>query len=183
MAAAAFPSESPSTPIASAGAWEPLFSTVATGLEKALAASGDWTSGDRVVDVSRARWLSLFVAYDAAAAAGYPHIIVMVSNAQDAPAVGDDSWFIPTVPDVSATDTTPDSAVPAGTDFTTDYLHGEINFKPLLIRTPAAIGASTETRSEIAINVSRYRWVQIMCAEKGVTGTPGSLLVRYALSA
>lgn len=169
---------SPAVPVSAEGAYESCFA------DATLPASGDWVRDTLagVINVQGARELTLWVNYDPAAVGNYPHIVMMVSNAQDVPAVDDDSWYIATHTDGVITDVTPDTGLPTGTDFSAPPPWGELTMKALIIRLPAAVGATDEYRYAIAYNVARYRWVQFMFAEKGTTATPGNLQANYSLS-
>jgi hypothetical protein len=166
--------ESPATPVAAAGPVGTLFT------EAALAASGDWTRGTGVLDVQNCRSLALFCKYNPAAIGGYPHIVLLVSNAQDAPAVGDDSWYALPMTDGTMTEVTLDTGLPSGADFTAAPGWGEVLVRGLVLRPDAADAASDEIRQAIEVRVAPYRWVQLMVAEKGVTASPGTLQVLYA---
>lgn len=148
-----------------------------------LPSSGDGARSS-IIDVRGVRKLALFVDYDPAGAGGYPHILPLVSNTDGngkaAPLAGDDVWFAPTHNDGVVTDVTPDTGLPSGADYSAPPPWGEVTQKALLIRLPAAVNAADEYRYAIVLDVTPFRWFHFVAFEKGATGSPGTLLVKYA---
>lgn len=173
-----------STPVATPGTATLLFHTAGAATEKALAASGAYTASNVIVPVHSARKITIFFAYDAAAIGGYPVIIPLVSCASVAPAAADDSWFTMPVADGTFTSTVFTGALPAGQDFTLSPGLGLATVAGLAIKPmPAALATSDEVRAAITLDVSAFRYLQILVAEVGVTATPGSVLATYSLTA
>lgn len=173
-----------STPVATPGTASLLFHTAGASTEKALAASGAYTASNVIVPVHSARKITLFLAYDAAAIGGYPVIVPLVSAASVAPATGADSWFTMPIADGSFTSTVFTGALPAGQDFTLSPGLGLATVAGLAIKPmPAALATSDEVRASITLDVSAYRYFQLIIAEVGVTATPGSALITYSLTA
>jgi hypothetical protein len=75
-------------------------------------------------------------------------------------------------------------ALPAGQDFTLSPGLGLATVAGLAIKPmPAALATSDEVRAAITLDVSAYRYFQLIIAEVGVTATPGSALITYSLTA
>ncbi len=146
----------------------------------ALAGSGAFTASG-VIPIQEARRITLEILYNTGTTGGYPHIVPNFSGLSDVPAVGDDAWYVPAVWDSTVTAVSP-GAVATGVDYTVTPPFGEVVFRPLLIRSAAATGASDKIRMVISIDTNGARWFYVSCAEKGVTGTPGTLAVYYTLS-
>lgn len=169
-----------STPKAGQGIAMPLFHT--SGAELTLAASGDWTRSD-IISVMDAREIVLLIAYDpSTSSGGYPHIVPLVSCNQAQPAAGDDSWYMPGVTDGTVTEVSADTGLPSGADYTAVPGYGEVLYRPIMLRCDAADNASDEIRLAIRLNVAPYRWLHLICAEKGLTANPGALLITYTLT-
>lgn len=157
----------------------PMFHTA--GAEKALAGSGAYSRSDSVISVAEKRTVCLQLAYDAAAAGGYPLIFPQVSFSEETPAADDDSWqFLPAV-DGIVTPTTISGAAPSGADYTLAPQAGVMVARPLAVQPMGAATAGTnEIRQTVGISldgVPGARWFQFIVAEVGATGSPGSLLV------
>lgn len=169
------------SPIATPGPLTTMWSTA--GAEKALAAAGAYTFSDVIVPCAEERTITLFLAYDAAAAGGYPVIIPLGSCASSQPAAGDDSWFTLPASDGTWTNTVLAGAVPSGADWTQNPGMGLSEVRGVAVKPMAgAVGASDEVRIAITLNVAAFRYFQFAIAEVGNTGTPGSALVNASLS-
>lgn len=169
------------SPIATPGPLAAMWSTA--GAEKALAAAGAYTFSDVIVPCAEERTITLLVAYDSAAAGGYPVIIPLGSCASSQPAAGDDSWFVLPASDGTWTNTVLAGAVPSGADWTQNPGMGLSEVRCLAIKPMAgAVGAGDEVRIAITLNVAPFRYFQFAVAEVGATGTPGALLVNASLS-
>lgn len=164
-------------PAAAANLW------TAGGAEKILAAAGAYTHGDAIVNVKTARAIHLEVFYRAGGAGGYPILLPQVSIADDEPAAGDDVWTDVPVTDGIVTTTVLGGTVPSGADWTQDPGKGLVDLRGLAIRPmAAAIGTSDRVRMSAVIRVDSARWFQVAVAERGNTGAPGYLRLRYSLS-
>ena len=148
----------------------------------ALAASGAW-SRSSIVDVAAARKLTLLLDYDPAAVAGAPHLILLGACTADAPAAGDDSWFMLTATDGSITAAVSTGTVPTGADYTVVQVMGTATLQQMIYKLAAATNAADEIRAAVTIDVTPFRWFHFIAAEVGVTGTPGTLVGSYVLSA
>jgi len=146
----------------------------------ALAGSGAFTASG-VIDVSKNRRITLEILYNTGTTGGYPHIVPNFSGLKVQPAVGDDSWYVPGVWDSTVTAVSP-GAVATGVDYTVTPPFGEVLFRPILLRSAAATGASDKIRMVVSIDTNGARWLYVSCAEKGVTATPGTLAINYTLS-
>jgi hypothetical protein len=169
------------SPIATPGPLTTMWSTA--GAEKALAASGAYTFSDVIVPCAEERIITLLVAYDSAAAGGYPVIIPLGSCATSQPAAGDDSWFILPASDGTWTNTVLAGAVPSGADWTQNPGMGLSEVRGIAIKPmAAAVGTSDEVRIAITLNIAPFRYFQFAIAEVGNTGSPGACLINASLS-
>lgn len=148
-----------------------------------LAASGAYTRST-IVDLTGARFLTLYVDFDAAAIANVLSMVPMFSAQLASPAAGDDEWFSPGVWDGTVTaGTLTASSVPSGGDYTISPDFGRILYRSLDIRTEPADATTDEIRVCFTLNVAPHRWFHLLYAEAGVVGTPGALRIKYALGA
>lgn len=145
----------------------------------ALAAAGAATSSS-IVSVADARKITLFVKYTGGATGGYPHILPLVSGSLASPAVTDDSWYALGSWDGSITADVDFVTLPTGVDISPQNF-GEVEMQELLIKT-AATASTDAQRIAITLDVTPFRWLFLVYAEKGVTGTPGTLAIDYTLS-
>lgn len=145
----------------------------------ALAASGATTSS-AIVSVADARKITFFVKYTGGAAGGYPHILPLVSGSLTSPATTDDSWYALGSWDGSITADTDLAALPTNVDISPQNM-GEVKMQELLIRL-AGTASTDAQRIAITLDVTPFRWIFLVYAEKGVTGTPGTLAIDYTLS-
>lgn len=169
------------SPLAHPGPATNLWSTA--GAEKVLAASGDYTHGDVIVDVRMARQIHIEIQYRAGAAGGYPILLPQVSIAEAKPLAGADVWTDVPVTDGVVTTTVLGGAVPSGAAWTQDPGKGLVDLRGLAIKPmAAAIGTADRLRMSAVIRVDSARWFQIAVAERGITATPGYLRLRYSLT-
>ncbi len=163
-----------STPIPAIGALTTLID------DDACAASGAYVSGG-IIDVSGARKIVFYVDYNPAAASGRPAFLPLVSGAGAKPAAADDAWFEMSVWDGSVTAAALGGALPAGMDFTAAPDIGQCLQQRMLIVLKAAAAGTNEIRMKFTLNVDDARWLQLLYAEDGATGSPGTLTVSFAL--
>ena len=168
--------QNPSTPVPGISVVDTLFAPTA------CAGSGAQAFAGKIVNVAEARYITLLCDYDAAAAAGRPSIVPLISAESAQPLAGDDSWFIPGVWDGSITGGTL-GTIPAGADWTAAPDFGLALFRQLAIVLEPADGATNELRVAVPINVSWAKWFTVAYAEHGATGDPGTLGIKYVLSA
>ena len=159
--------------------------TAASALKAAAALPG--TAGvytaTSILDVRGARSLTLLVSYDGAAIANVASLIPLMSAEAAEPATGDDTWFGFGINDGSVTGgTLTASSLPAGTDFSVAPDFGRSLNRVLDIRTEPLDGATDDIRMRVKLDVSDAQWVQVLYAEAGVVGTPGTLGIKYVLS-
>lgn len=152
---------------------------VALVASAALAASGA-TASSSIVSVADARKITLFVKYTGGAAGGYPHILPLVSGALTSPATTDDSWYALGSWDGSITASTQLAALPTNVDISREGF-GLVLMQETLLRTAATVGTDAQ-RIAITLDVTPFRWLFLVYAEKGNTGTPGTLAIDYTLS-
>lgn len=145
----------------------------------ALAAAGA-TASTSIVSVEGARKITLFIKYTGGAAGGYPHILPLVSGALASPATTDDSWYAIGGADAIVADTDL-AALPTNVDISPQNF-GEVKVQQTLLRL-AATNSTDAQRIAITLDVTPFRWFFLVVAEKGVTGTPGTLAIDYTLSA
>lgn len=145
----------------------------------ALAAAGA-TASTSIVSVEGARKITLFIKYTGGAAGGYPHILPLVSGALTSPATTDDSWYALGVSDGAVTADVDLAALPTNVDISPQNF-GEVKVQQMLMRL-AATNSTDAQRIAITLDVTPYRWLFLVVAEKGVTGTPGTLAIDYVLS-
>lgn len=145
-----------------------------------LSAAGA-TASTSIVSVEGARKVTLFVKYTGGAAGGYPHILPLVSCASTSPATTDDSWYALGISDGVVTADTDLAALPTNVDISPQNF-GEAKVQQTLIRL-AGTASTDPQRVAVTLDVTPYRWLFLVVAEKGVTGTPGTLAVDYVLSA
>lgn len=150
----------------------------------ALAASGAYTRSS-IISVDAARFISLQCDYDphASSTAGYPMIVPLVSNADDEPAAGDDSWFQMPITDGTLTAGTLAGAVPSGADYTLAQDQGVVTVYGLAVRLAASQANTNEYRQAVDLDVTRYRWFHFIVGEVGDTTNPGTFSALYSLSA
>jgi hypothetical protein len=147
----------------------------------ALSASGAW-SRSGIIDVEGARRIVLLVSYLGGAIGGYPRLLPLCSAKVDS-AVDADDWYAPGVWDGSVVAGTLGGTLPSGADYT-----GAPDFARMLCRAGVIelepVDATTDRiRVAISIDVSWAKRFQLAYAEAGVTATPGTLAVEYALVA
>lgn len=169
------------TPNANPGPATNLWTT--GGAERILAAAGAYTHGDAIVDVRMARQIHLEIFYRAGAAGGYPILLPQVSIEDAESLAGADVWTDLPVTDGVVTTTVLAGAVPSGADWTQDPGKGLVDLRGLAIKPmAAAIGTADRVRMSAILRVDSARWFQIAVAERGATGTPGYLRLRYSLT-
>ena len=147
----------------------------------ALPAAGAFAISE-AIDLDGARVLALDVLYDAAAAGGYPVVMVLVSNSAAEPAFDADEWVELQVTDGSVAAAAA-GAYPAGVVSTSSPDKGAVTFRGHKAIFEGAAGAATKLRAGLGFLVSHYRWARALVAEEGVVGTPGKIGLRVALSA
>jgi hypothetical protein len=155
--------------------------TAALRANAALSAAGAYVSAG-VIDVRLARRVTLDCSYAAAAIGGRPGLIPLISKANAQPAAADDAWFRVMVWDGSVTSTALAGALPAGQDFTATPNWGAALHRGLLFLPEAATVATDKFRDAFTFDATNARWLQVLCAEHGVVGTPGSLAIDYSLA-
>jgi len=170
------------------GVWQSLYDDAGTTTSfgaTALPASGAWRASE-VFSVASARTLLLGVFYNAHASTvtGYPEFYIKVSNADSAPATGDDSWVELTIRD----DTLQAAAamtgtLPSGQDATAGPLRNPVFLRGILPRTNIAVANSDKIRQAFVFDVTPYRWCQVTAHEKGDTTNIGTLTLNASLSA
>jgi hypothetical protein len=146
-----------------------------------LAAAGAYVSAG-IVDVRLARRVTLFCSYAAAAIGGRPGIIPLIAAANALPGAADDSWFPLAGWDGSITSGALAGALPAGQDFTATPNWGRLLHRAALYVPEPATVATDKLRTPFTFDVTNARWLQVLCAEDGVVGTPGSLAIDYSLA-
>lgn len=158
------------------------------GASRSLIASSTLTQDfngniSTVRSVVHARNLTLHVKYTGGTGAtdGYAHILVMCSNANDAPAIGDDSWDALPFWDVTATDADLTSTLPTGADFTAGPVWRVVEAGALILKTQPA-DAAEEVRQRFRLSVDDVRWVYVAAAEVGQTSNDGTIAIDYSLS-
>lgn len=150
----------------------------------ALPASGAWRASE-VFNIQVARSLMLEVFYNAHASTttGYPELLVKVSNAEEAPATGDDVWNVLSLKDDLVSGTAAlTGTLPTGTDFTADPLNNAQLIRGGLFRTSPAAANSAKIREPFMFNVQGWRWCQVYAHEKGDTTNIGTLFLWASLS-
>lgn len=149
-----------------------------------LPASQAWLYTE-IFNVSRARLLSLFFAYNAHASTttGQAKVRIMVSNADAAPAFGDDSWYEVQLPnDTNGTAAALVGALGTGWDATTGPLR---NVRSLLGGTfllPAAVANSDKIRQSVVVDVTAFRWCIIAVQEFVDTTNRGTVSIGASLT-
>lgn len=173
------------TPLASTSFSQPLVASAP------LAASGAWAAS-AVKATSGARSLHLYMKYNAtSAAAGYPAFQVLGSadnmgandNTIVVPVVGDDAWYPAAVTDGVVTAGVMTGALVTGEDFTVSPDFGIVTHRALLNYLEPADNSTDKIRICVSFNVEPFRWFYLRYAEKGLTANPGTLAVRFGLSA
>ena len=147
------------------------------------AASGAYTSSG-IINVSRSRYVTLLVDMDAAAIGNVVSLVPLLAYVIDQPGATDDEWFCPTTWDGSVTaGTLTASSLPSGTDFTVSGDFARCLQRATDLRTEPADATTDELRVAIRIAVGEARWLQVLYAEAGVTGTPSSVGLWYVQGA
>lgn len=149
----------------------------------ALDAAGLYKSAG-IIDVEGARFLGLELGYESHAVAGtggLPSVIVMVSGASAQPAAADESWYPLVASDGSLTAAALLGALPANTDFAINQFAKSVQY-PLNLPLPAATANSQKVKGAATVNVTPWRWAQVLVAEAGSTlASPGKLGVKFTL--
>jgi len=146
-----------------------------------LAATGAFTAST-IINVTQFRRLSLGIRYTPGAAGGFPQILPLGSRNQLQPATTDDNWYGMGVQDGSVAPTLMTGAFPTNVDVTIEPEWGSQTWRQWCIRTEAGNATTDRIRMTVDIDITGLRWLYFLYAEEGVTGTPGSLGLRYSLS-
>lgn len=137
-----------------------------------------------VVSVKNARRVVLIVKHDAddSASDGVVHTLVMLSNANDAPAIGDDSWDALPFYDTSSTDADIAAGVtlPTDADITKGPNWRKVAAGGLLLLTEPA-SSSEKVRQRFTIDVADARWMYVACVQQGDTTNFGTVAVDWAV--
>ena len=149
--------------------------------DAALAAAGAFTASP-IIDVRKWRRLNLSVRYNVGAAGGYPHIVAVRAKTATEPLTTADDWYAFSVNNGQPASTVITGAFPTNTDMTIQPGWGELTSYPMLLRLNTGVANTDKIRKDIELDVTSAKWVYILYAEKGVTGTPGTLGLRYNLS-
>ncbi len=169
---------------------QPVAVAPSPGVAKELIASVTLTQNfNNAISVVRScydvRRLILLVDYAAHASAtdATVDILVMFSNDQAAPAIGDDSWYAAPVYDTSPTDADIAGAVtlPTNADFSRGPNFRVLKAGGLILQTMPA-SSSEEVRQRFTVDVSDARWFYAAAIQQGDTTNFGTLQVDYALS-
>lgn len=166
--------QNPTTGLPQCGVAAPLIAsdTLTTGFQGTL-------SG--VVSVEQARNVVLLVKYApvASASAAVVDILVAFSYARTAPAIGDDSWFVPTT-QVAGTQGALPATIPTGTDFA-----AASDWQPMEARRTyyalEASDVSEPSREAIVIPCDGARWMYVACSQSGDETNFGTVVVDYVL--
>lgn len=140
----------------------------------------------RVVDVKRAREVTITVEVNAASADNRVHVIPVYSRRKNLsttpPVPGDDVWSVPCEPGQAAAGASPIASVPAGVDFTVADSFHIVDMQPVLIRMPLAAAATAEHRWSFTLRVDKEFWLYLLVADIDSSGgTLSTVTVRCAL--
>lgn len=139
-----------------------------------------------VVSVANARRVTLIVSHDAHASAtdGTVWVLPMLSNANTAPAIGDDSWHAAPVPDIASTDADLGSGVtlPTGADFTKGPVWRRHPIGGLIFSTEGASSGEKVRVRLPRLDVDDARWMYVAAIQQGDTTNFGTVKVDYCVS-
>lgn len=161
--------------------WVRVENEVTWVADAALAAAGAFTASS-IVDVSLYRRLGLKIRYAPGAAGGYPQFFLLFATTASAPAIGDDDWYVAQINDGSVTATLLTGNFPAGVDVTIAPEWGSQTLRQLVMRLEAGDATTDRLRLHIDIDIAAVKYMALLYAEEGVTGTPGTFGARYSLS-
>ncbi len=177
------------TPVASVGVSTVLLTAAGAPFSGAagptvLPASGAWTQSE-ILPVTQLRRLVVEVSYNAhsATTAGYPQIMVMLScygpsaeTSADAPAIGDDVWFLPGITDGAVTaGALAAGTIGAGSDYTVTAEWGAVDYHEMVVNCKKALATSDKIRMRLAFDVTDARWFALQAREIGDTTNRGIL--------
>ena len=162
---------------------QPLVYTGTPPAETAIAcaAAGAFTAAQGGIIEVHQRRLFLWISYTAAAVGGRLSLLPLFACTPTVPHPTADEWFLPSYFDGIPTYAALAGALPAGTDFIATQAFARCDHAPVQLATRASLANNDQIREVISLDVSAARYVQILYAESGVVGTPGSALVRYSL--
>lgn len=134
-----------------------------------------------VVSVLDARIATLLVTHTPHGSqnAGVVNLLVAFAYTRDAPAIGDDAWFVPTRQAAGTVGALP-GTIPTGTDFA-----AASGFEPQEARrlyyATEAVSASQPIRDAIEVPCDGARWMYVALTQSGDTTNFGTASVQLAL--
>lgn len=170
----------PSSPMPATGSVVPLIALATLSQDFNDAISG-------VVSVADARRVGLWVKHAAHASQtdGYPLLLVQISAEHDAPAIGDDSWYPPTLADQTATSEADIGAgvtLPTGADFTKGPNWREVVGGGLLLRATKPASSSEKPRMMWPLEIGLARWMYVAAIQQGDTTNFGTIAIDWNIA-
>jgi hypothetical protein len=119
-----------------------------------------------IVSVYGGTQVTLWIKANVGAAGAYAHLVLNVSGLAAAPAQADDSWYQPTIADITPTDTLLTGSVPTGADYTIAPEWGIVKLRPIVMRTIDGDANTDQIRMAQTITLPRgARWMYLFAEE------------------